>query len=78
MSPEYLLQNQSAHRFVGASRRATVVDFEAVRTTKIRKPHQVLCRNLLILREENWVGNLVPNRVPERMEPVDLSGSQRL
>ena len=45
-----------------------VVDFVSVRSTRIHKLHQVLSHNLLILREENWVGNLVPNRVPEPVE----------
>jgi len=48
--------------------RPTIVDFVAVRATKIHKLHQVLSRNLLILREENRVGNLVPNRVPHPIE----------
>jgi hypothetical protein len=45
-----------------------VVDFVSVGSSQIHKLHQVLSRNLLILREENWVGNLVPNRVPEPVE----------
>jgi hypothetical protein len=46
----------------------TVVDFVSVRSPQIHKLHQVPSRNQLILKEKNWVGNLVPNRVPEPIE----------
>jgi hypothetical protein len=50
------------------SGRSTVVDFVAVRSIEIHKSHQVPYVKPLILREENWVGNLVPSRVPEPIE----------
>jgi hypothetical protein len=46
-----------------------VIDFVSVRSSQFHKLQQVLSRSLLIPREENWVGDLVPNRVPE---PVDI------
>jgi hypothetical protein len=50
------------------SRWPSVVDFVSVRPSQIHKLHQVLSRNLLILREDNRVGNLVPNRVPAHVD----------